>query len=91
MFLRTALIVLPAPNGRGVKMLINATPIPAEAGDVESLVVTMQDLAPHLDPPALDRHPVGQVRQLRAHGLDGHLEPDPGQPGLLELGDHARR
>ena len=46
MFLRTALIVLPAPNGRSVKMLINATPIPAEAGDVESLVVTMQDLAP---------------------------------------------
>ena len=39
-------IVLSAPNGRSVKMLINATPIPAEAGDVESLVVTMQDLAP---------------------------------------------
>ena len=33
---------------------------------------------------------LGQVRQLRAHGLDGHLEPDPGQPGLLELGGHAR-
>ena len=39
-------IVLSPPNGRSVKMLINATPIPAEAGDVESLVVTMQDLAP---------------------------------------------
>ena len=39
-------IKLSAPDGRSVKMLINATPIPAEAGDVESLVVTMQDLAP---------------------------------------------
>ena len=43
-------------------------------------------MEPHLDPPALDPHPIGQVRQLRAHALGRHLEPDPGQPGLLEFG-----
>ena len=36
------------------------------------------------------RLPGRGVRQLRAHGLGGHLEPDPGQPGFLELGDQAR-
>ena len=39
-------IVLSVPNGRSVKTLINATPITAEDGTVESVVVAMQDLAP---------------------------------------------
>ena len=39
-------IVLSAPNGRSVSLLINATPIHAEDGTVTSVVVTMQDLAP---------------------------------------------
>ncbi len=39
-------IVLQAPNGRSVSMLVNATPIHGEDGEVESMVVTMQDLAP---------------------------------------------
>ena len=39
-------IVLEVPNGRSVKTLINATPIRSAEGEVESLVVTMQDLAP---------------------------------------------
>ena len=39
-------IVLEAPNGRSVKTLVNATPICSAEGEVESLVVTMQDLAP---------------------------------------------
>ena len=39
-------VVLSAPGGRSVSMLINATPIHAEDGAVASLVVTMQDLAP---------------------------------------------
>ena len=39
-------IVLEVPDGRSVKTLINATPIRSADGEVESLVVTMQDLAP---------------------------------------------
>ena len=39
-------IVLSAPDGRSVSMLVNATPIHGEDGEVASVVVTMQDLAP---------------------------------------------
>ena len=37
-------IVLAVPDGRSVSVLLNATPIRSEQGDVESVVVTMQDL-----------------------------------------------
>ena len=39
-------IVLSVPDGRSVRVLINATPIRSADGVVESVVVTMQDLAP---------------------------------------------
>ncbi len=39
-------IVLQAPDGRRVNALINATPIRSADGRVESVVVTLQDLAP---------------------------------------------
>ena len=39
-------IVIEVPDGRSVTMLVNATPIRSEDGAVESMVVTMQDLAP---------------------------------------------
>ena len=39
-------IVLQVPDGRSVKALINATPIFTEEGEVESFVVTLQDMAP---------------------------------------------
>ena len=39
-------IVLSVPDGRRVKTLINVTPIRSADGEVESVVVTMQDLAP---------------------------------------------
>ena len=39
-------VVLSVPDGRSVRTLINATPIPGEGGAVRSMVVTMQDLAP---------------------------------------------
>ena len=39
-------IVLSVPDGRSVKTLINATPIHSADGEVESVVVTLQDLAP---------------------------------------------
>ena len=39
-------IELSVPDGRRVSTLLNATPIHAEDGTVETVVVTMQDLAP---------------------------------------------
>ena len=39
-------VVLSVPDGRRVTTLVNATPIHAEDGEVESVVVTIQDLAP---------------------------------------------
>ena len=39
-------IVLLAPDGRRVTTLVNATPIRSEEGEVESVVVTMQDMTP---------------------------------------------
>ena len=39
-------IVLSVPDGRRVSMLVNATPIRSEDGQIESVVVTLQDLAP---------------------------------------------
>ena len=39
-------IVLLAPDGRRVTTLVNATPIRSEEGEVEAVVVTLQDLTP---------------------------------------------
>ncbi len=39
-------ITIEMPDGRSVTALINATPIRSEDGELESFVVTMQDLAP---------------------------------------------
>ena len=39
-------IVLRVPDGRSVTVLINATPIFSEEGAIDSVVVTMQDMAP---------------------------------------------
>ena len=39
-------IVLSVPDGRRVSVLLNATPIRSAQGDVVSVVITMQDLAP---------------------------------------------
>ena len=45
--LRVEEIVLRVPDGRSVTVLINATPIHSEeGGEVESVVVTMQDMTP---------------------------------------------
>ena len=43
---RTEEIVLEVPDGRSITTLINATPIRSEEGALESVVVTLQDLAP---------------------------------------------
>ncbi len=44
--MRAEEIVLQSPDGRRVTTLVNATPIRSEDGAVESMVVTLQDLAP---------------------------------------------
>ncbi len=51
-------IVLQAPDGRSVTTLVNATPIRSEEGEVESVVVTMQDMTP-----------VEELERLRAEFL----------------------
>ena len=43
--LRTEEIVLSVPDGRSIRTLVNATPIQESDGGIESVVVTMQDLA----------------------------------------------
>ena len=44
--LRAEEMVLSVPDGRSVRTLVNATPIPAEGDAIGSVVVTVQDLAP---------------------------------------------
>ena len=44
--MRAEELVLSNPDGRSISTLVNATPIHAEDGAVESVVVTLQDLAP---------------------------------------------
>ena len=39
-------IVLQVPDGRSVTTLVNATPIRSENGEVESVVITLQDMTP---------------------------------------------
>ena len=43
--LRAEEVVISVPGGRSVTTLINATPIRSEEGEVESMVVTLQDMA----------------------------------------------
>ena len=60
-------IVLSVPDGRSVTTLINATPIRSGEGAVESVVVTMQDLAPLEELERLRSEFLGMVsHELRA-------------------------
>ncbi len=62
-------IVLEAPNGRRMTTLVNATPIRSEAGELESVVVTMQDLTPLEELEVLRAEFLGMV----SHELQGPL------------------
>lgn len=46
MTVRAEEVVLEVPGGRSITTLINATPIHSEEGRVESVIVTLQDMAP---------------------------------------------
>lgn len=60
-------ITLSAPDGRSRKSLVNATPIHSADGDVESMVVTLQDLAPLEELERLQAEFLGMVsHELRA-------------------------
>ena len=54
-------IVLQAPDGRSVTALVNATPIFSEEGEVESVVVTLQDMTPLEDLERLRAEFLGMV------------------------------
>ena len=54
-------IVLLAPDGRSVTTLVNATPIFSEEGEVESVVVTLQDMTPLEDLERLRAEFLGMV------------------------------
>ncbi len=60
-------IELSVPDGRSVKVLVNATPIRVEDGSLVSMVVTMQDLAPLEDLERMRAEFLGMVsHELRA-------------------------
>ena len=61
-------VVLSVPDGRSVRVLLNATPIRAEGDAIASVVVTMQDLAP-----------LDEIERLRTEflGLVGHELREP--------------
>ena len=60
-------VVLSVPDGRKITILINSTPIHSDDGAVESMIVTMQDLAPFQELNRLRAEFLGMVsHELRA-------------------------
>ena len=65
--IRVEEITLRAPNGRSVSALLNATPILSDDGEIETFVVTVQDMTPLEDLERLRAEFLGMVRhELRA-------------------------
>ena len=65
--IRVEEIVMRVPSGRSVSALLNATPIRSEDGDVESFVVTLQDMTPLEELERLRAEFLGMVsHELRA-------------------------
>ncbi|MDE2874339.1 MAG: ATP-binding protein [Gemmatimonadota bacterium] len=76
---RAEVLVLSVPDGRSVRTLVNATPIRGEDGEVESMVVTMQDLEP-LE--ALERQRA-EFLSLVSHELRAPLTSIKGSTAIL--------
>ena len=104
---RSEEILLSVPDGRSVRTLINSTPIPSEDGEVASVVVTMQDLAPFQD---LERQrtefismvshelrdPLTSIKGSATTLLEDSSELDPAEMNafyriILTHADHMRR
>ena len=100
-------IVLRVPDGRSITTLMNVTPIQAENGTVESVIVTVQDMAPIEELERMRAEFLGMVsHELRAPliSIKGStttaLSPQPA-PNLAEIlqiiriideqADHMRR
>ncbi len=65
--LRAEEMVLSVPDGRSITVLINATPIRTETDEVESMVVTLQDMTPLKDLERMRAEFLGMVsHELRA-------------------------
>ena len=65
--LRAEELVLSVPDGRSVTTLVNVSPMRSESGEVESVVVTMQDLTPLEELERLRAEFLGMVsHELRA-------------------------
>ena len=65
--IRAEEIILEVPDGRRVRTLINATPIHSKSGEVESVVVTLQDMTPLEELERLRAEFLGMVsHELRA-------------------------
>ena len=83
-------IVLQVPDGRRARALVNATAIRSEGGEVESLVVTLQDLTPREELERLRAEflamvshelqvPLLSIKGCTATALDGPAARDPAQ------------
>ena len=83
-------VTLTVPDGRSVTTLVNSTPIRAADGSVESVVVTMQDLAPLEDLERLRteflamvshelRTPLSSIKGSTAAVLGASRPPDPAE------------
>ena len=99
-------IVISVPDGRSVTTLVNATPIHSEDGEVESLVVTLQDLAPLEELERLRaeflgmvshelRAPLAAIKGSASTVLDGSPAPEPAEilqffRIINEQADHMR-
>ena len=81
-------IVMSVPDGRSITVLLNATPTRSRDGEVESVVVTMQDMADVAEQERLRaeflamvshelRVPLAAVRGSITSLLDSAVEPDP--------------
>ena len=81
-------IVMAVPDGRRVTVLLNATPIRSVEGDVESVVVTMQDMAAVEEQERLRaeflgmvshelRMPLSSIKGFTASVLESPTDPDP--------------
>ena len=97
-------IVLQDPDGRTARALVNATAIRAQGGEVESLVVTLQDLTPREELERLRAEflamvshelqvPLLSIKGCTATALGGPAAHDPAQTQLFfrivdEQADH---